>query len=222
MDKIKKQLSECALNFIEDGFVVGLGTGTTAECFIDVLAKKCKSGLSIKAVASSTASYMLAKKLDIKMIDVKEIDFIDVYIDGADEVDAKKNMIKGKGGALLREKILANSASKVIIMIDYTKYVNKLGKVLLPVEVTPFGYNLTKRNLEEMGYFSTNRIDIKSELVITENKNYILDIMLPHLLDDPLKEHNLIKSVPGVVDTGLFMDIADTILVGYEDKIDIL
>ncbi len=223
MDKIKKQLAQTALNFVEEDTIVGLGTGTTAEYFIESLAKKCNVGFSIKAVASSTASYNLAKKLNIEMIDLDKIDLIDVYVDGADEVDVKKNMIKGKGGALLREKILANSSSKVVIMIDHTKYVKKLGKVLLPIEITPFGCNLTKNNLEKLGYFSEFRKDKNSNLFITENKNYILDIKLPYLLDDPMKHHVLINSIPGVVDTGLFSDLADTVLVGYEQgKVEII
>jgi ribose 5-phosphate isomerase A len=223
MDAIKNQLAESALSFIKENSIVGLGTGTTAEVFIENLAGKCKKGFSIKAVASSSASYSLAKKLDIEMIDLDKIDLIDFYVDGADEVDFKKNMIKGKGGALLREKILANSSSKVIIMIDHTKYVKKLGKALLPVEITPFGSNLTKNNLKRLGYFSDYRMNKNSNLFVTENNNYILDIKLSYQLEDPIKHHILISSVPGVVDTGLFIDIADVILVGYpQGKVEII
>jgi len=223
MNEIKKKLGEVALSFIKEGAVVGLGTGTTATNFINTLAKKCSKGFFVKTVASSTDSFELAKKLNIPTIDLDKIDLIDIYIDGADEVDANKNMIKGKGGALLREKILANSSAKVLIMIDYTKYVKKLGKALLPVAITSFGYNLTKNNLEKLGYFSEFRKDENSNLFITENNNYILDVKLPCLLEEPMKHHVLIKSIPGVVETGLFIDFADTVLIGCKnDKIEVI
>lgn len=223
MDKIKKQLGEAALKFIKKDSIVGLGSGTTAEYFIHSLAKKCENGFSIKAVASSIASYNLAKKLNIEMIGIEQVDKIDIYIDGADEVDLKKTMIKGRGGALLKEKILANFSSKVVIMIDHTKYVKKLGNVLLPVEITPFGSNLTKINLEKLGYPSIYRLDKNSKYFITDNKNYILDIKLPYLLDDPKKHNDLIRSIPGIIETGVFIDLADTVLVGHaEDKIEII
>jgi ribose 5-phosphate isomerase A len=220
MDEIKQKLGETAANLIKDKSVIGLGTGSTAKYFIKSLAKRCSNGLSIRAVSSSKSSERLAKNLGMKIIDLEKINHIDVYVDGADEINSKKQMIKGRGGALLREKILANSSTKVIIIVDYTKYVEKLGAALLPVEVIPFGCNLTKNNLEKLGYISNFRKDRDSNLYITENDNYILDIKLQKLLDDPLKDHNLIKSIPGVVDTGIFIDLAKAVLVGYHDKIE--
>lgn len=223
MDNIKKQLGEKALDYIHKNMIVGLGTGSTSEFFIHSLAKKCQNGLSIKATASSITSYNLAKKLNIPIVEMNQIDHIDIYIDGADEVDFNKNMIKGRGGALLREKILANFASKIVIMIDHTKYVEKLGKVYLPVEITPFGAKLTKNLLENLGFFSEVRKNVNGNTFITDNNNYILDLKLQSLMDDPLKIHSLIKLLPGVVDTGLFIDLADTILVGHsESKIEII
>jgi len=217
MEKIKEELGQAAANLIENDTIVGLGTGTTAACFIDSLAKRCMEGLSIKALASSKASYELAKRLGMQLLDLSQIEFIDVYVDGADEVDHKKQMIQGRGGALLREKILANSSVKTMIMIDHSKYQEKLGKVLLPVEVTPFGCNLTKIHLEELGYESEFREDENADLYITDNNNYILDVKLSHLLDDPIQDHVVINSIPGVVETGLFIDLADTIIVGHAD-----
>nr|NGX30187.1 Ribose-5-phosphate isomerase A [Candidatus Anoxychlamydiales bacterium] len=176
MSEAKKHLAEAAANLVESGSIVGLGTGTTASFFIESLAKRCEKSLSIKAIASSNASEALAKKLNIDLIDIDKIDHIDIYIDGADEVDQKKQMIKGRGAALLKEKILAKFSKKTIIMIEEKKRVNKLGKVLLPVEVVAFASNLTKLELEKLGYHSDYRRDEKGNFLLTDNKNYILDL----------------------------------------------
>ncbi len=216
MSEAKKHLGAAAANLVESGSIVGLGTGTTAAFFIEALAKRCEKSLSIKAVASSNASTELAKKLGIDVVDIDKVDNIDIYIDGADEVDQKKQMIKGRGAALLKEKILAAFSKKTIIMIDEKKRVNKLGKVLLPVEVVPFASNLTKLELEKLGYFSDYRKDEKGSFLLTDNQNYILDLKLPHLLDDPTLVHKNIISIPGVIETGLFIDLADTIIIANE------
>jgi len=217
MNKAKKNLGEAASKLVENESIVGLGTGSTANCFIESLAKRCEKSLSIKAVASSNASYVLAKKLNINLIDIDKIDHIDIYIDGADEVDKEKQMIKGAGGALLKEKILASFSKKTIIMIEEKKLVDKLGKVLLPVEIVPFASNLTKLELEKLGYFSDYRKDKMGNNFLTDNKNYILDVKLPHLLGDPALVHKNIISIPGVVETGLFIDLADTIIIANEN-----
>ena len=216
MSEAKKHLAEAAANLVESGSIVGLGTGTTASFFIESLAKRCEKSLSIKAIASSNASEALAKKLNIDLIDIDKIDHIDIYIDGADEVDQKKQMIKGRGAALLKEKILAKFSKKTIIMIEEKKRVNKLGKVLLPVEVVAFASNLTKLELEKLGYHSDYRRDEKGNFLLTDNKNYILDLKLSHLLDDPDLAHKNIISIPGVIETGLFIDLADTVIVANE------
>nr|NGX32926.1 Ribose-5-phosphate isomerase A [Candidatus Anoxychlamydiales bacterium] len=191
-------------------------TGTTAACFIEALAKRCEKSLSIKAVASSNVSSVLAKKLGIDVVDIDKVDNIDIYIDGADEVDQKKQMIKGRGAALLKEKILAAFSKKTIILIDEKKRVNKLGKIFLPVEVVPFASNLTKLELEKLGYVSDYRKDGKGSVLLTDNQNYILDLKLPHLLDDPALVHKNIISIPGVIETGLFIDLADTLIIANE------
>ncbi|HEU64202.1 MAG: Ribose-5-phosphate isomerase A [Candidatus Anoxychlamydiales bacterium] len=216
MSEAKKHLAEAAANLVESGSIVGLGTGTTASFFIESLAKRCEKSLAIKAIASSNASEALAKKLNIDLIDIDKIDHIDIYIDGADEVDQKKQMIKGRGAALLKEKILAKFSKKTIIMIEEKKRVNKLGKVLLPVEVVAFASNLTKLELEKLGYHSDYRRDEKGNFLLTDNKNYILDLKLSHLLDDPDLAHKNIISIPGVIETGLFIDLADTVIVANE------
>lgn len=218
MELIKKALGEEALKFVENGNTVGLGSGTTASWFIKALAKKCSDGMKIKAVASSTESYNLAKSLGINLIDLNSVNDIDVYIDGADQVDENLQMIKGLGGALLREKILAYNSNKIIIMIEDKKYVKKLGKTKLPVEITSFGYHFTKNFLDENGFQSTIRRNKDGSIFLTDNSNYILDIELKELLEEPSNLHFMIKSIPGVVETGIFVDLADNILVGHENK----
>lgn len=217
MDEIKRQVALAAANLILDNSIVGLGTGSTANFFIEALSKRCLKGLNITAVASSKPSLDLAKKNNIKTLNLSDVKHIDVYVDGADEVDKDKNMIKGRGAALLKEKILSCFSKKVIIIIDESKKVKKLGKVLLPIEITTFGSNLTKMTLEKLGYVGEFRKD-NDKLFITENKNLILDVKLPHLLDDPKKHQETLLYVPGVVETGLFVEIADEIIIGYRDS----
>jgi len=217
MSLAKKNLAIAAANLVENNSIVGLGTGTTASFFIEALANRCQKSLSIKAVASSISSQSLAKKLKIQLIDIDKIDHIDIYIDGADEVDQNKQMIKGRGGALLKEKILASFSKKTIILIEEKKKVEMLGSVLLPVEITPFASNLTKIQLEKLGYFSTFRMSKENRLFITDNQNYILDLKLLHFLDDPKNAHETLISVPGVIETGIFIDLADTVIVANKN-----
>lgn len=230
-DLVKQKLGKMAADMIEDGSFVGLGTGTTAACFIESLAKRCEEdGLTITAVASSNASYELANSFGLDVYKIsnmnisKKEDFIDVYVDGADEVDDNFNMIKGAGGALHREKVLALMAKKVIIMINKSKKVDSLGFVDLPIEVTRFGYNLAKLELNEKGITETNlRKDHKENNYITDNGNYILDVKLPAFLDNPKNMHAALKEITGVVETGIFYDLVDVLLVGDEkgcEKID--
>ena len=223
MDLVKQALGQAALNFIKPNMLVGLGTGTTASHFIQAIAKRCEKGLKIKAVASSNESNLLAKNLKIPLVDISEIDTLDIYVDGADEVDINKQMIKGRGGALLKEKILANNSKKTIIMIEKKKYVEKLGKCQLPVEITKFAKNLTKNRLYKLGYSSKYRVDKNSDIFVTDDQNYILDIKLSNLIDDPKDISKKIKSIPGVVESGLFIDLLETLIIANSDaKIEII
>ncbi|NGX63462.1 MAG: Ribose-5-phosphate isomerase A [Candidatus Anoxychlamydiales bacterium] len=217
MSLAKNNLAQSAANLVQNNTIVALGTGTTAAFFIEALAKRCEKNLTIQAVATSSDSYNLAKKLNITLVDINKITHIDIYIDGADEVDENKQMIKGKGAALLNEKILANFSKKRIIMIEDHKYTQKLGKALLPVEITPFAYEITKKELEKLGYSSTIRKDNNSNFFKTENQNYIFDIKLPHLLDEPKKHQDNILAIPGVVETGLFIDLCDSLIIASKD-----
>ena len=215
MEQIKKNLGIKAAEFIKNNQIVGLGTGSTANFFIEALSKK---KINIKVVASSEDSYNLAKKLNIPLIEIENIDHIDIYVDGADEVDENKNMIKGRGAAFLKEKILASFSKKVLIIVDHTKMVTNLGKCPLPLEIIPFAKELTIQQLNRknlLGEFRKNN----SKLVITESQNYIYDLKLESLIDDPQKLENIIVQIPGVVETGLFLDMKPEILIGYENEI---
>lgn len=221
LEEIKERLGEKAASLIKDGMVVALGSGTTAAFFIENLAKKCRIGLNIKAVASSQDSLALAKKNKISLIDDSKLTHIDIMVDGADEVDPHKRLIKGRGGALLREKILASASKERIIIIDESKLVKNLGRAPLPVEIVPFGKNLTEKTLLSYGYKGVWRTH-NEKLLITENGNLIFDIHFTEERQNPEKDHLIIKSIPGVVETGFFFNLADKIIVGFNNgKIEI-
>lgn len=205
-----------ALESIKDGMKVGLGTGSTSSRFILHLIERCKKGLSIEAVATSAASEKMAREGGIPLLDIYEVDRLDIAVDGADEVDPKKRLIKGAGSALLREKIIAAMAKEMIVIADETKLVEQLGKMPLPVEIIPFGSAATKRHLEALGFYGRWRQGGKGRL-FTDNQNWILDIALPFPLEHPEKANELIRSVPGVVETGFFFNLATRIIVGKED-----
>lgn len=216
-DEIKDLLGKKAAELPQTGMVVGLGTGTTAQRFILHLAARCKAGLSITAVASSEHSAQLAKDHNIPLIPIDKVTAIDLTIDGADEIDGQRRMIKGGGGALLREKIVAYASRKVVILADATKVSEHLGHRRLPVEVVPFGSELTRRHIEALGLSSTWRTDKQGRLWKTDNGNYILDISFPGLLKNPEIEECRIVAIPGIVETGFFFDLADEALIGHPD-----
>jgi len=212
-EKIKHDIAEYVLKYIKNKMVVGLGSGSTVNYFIKALANKCANGLSIKTIASSESSWSLAEKCGLEVIDINDASRVHLTVDGADEVDHKKRMIKGGGGALLREKILASSSDHVIILIDETKYVPKLGKFPLPVEVALFGAPATKAKIEALGYECRFRIG-ENELFVTDNNNLILDIFLPSVIDNPEHVEEVLKNVPGVLDTGFFFNLAEKVILG--------
>ncbi len=174
----EKQLAaEYSVNFIEDGMIVGLGTGSTVALMLQKLAERIKAGLNISAVSTSQATSKLASSLGIKIIKLSEVDQIDVTIDGADEVDENLNGIKGGGGALLHEKIIASNSKKNVWIVDSSKLVKTLGKFPLPVEVVKLGYTHLCSKLEEIGYRPTIRMS-GNKLFITDDNNYIIDIKM--------------------------------------------
>ncbi len=217
--EIKKRIGEHAATLVENGMIVGLGTGTTAACFIQSLAERNRlERLNITCVATSIESEGLALSLGLRTVSIDSVSEIDVTFDGADEVDEKKRLIKGAGGALLREKILANSSGELVVMVDEQKLVTNLGKAKLPVEVTPFGHRFTKANLVSLGYTKIDlRLNADGSPFVTDNHNFIYDIYFSKLLKDPEKEEEKIRKIPGVIETGFFFDMAGPVIVGKAD-----
>jgi ribose 5-phosphate isomerase A len=215
LENCKKAVAEKAITFIKDGMIVGIGTGSTTYYFIEKLIKECKAGLKIQAVASSEQTMDIARKGEIPLLDTNSVTSLDIYVDGADEIDPEKRMIKGGGGALVREKIAATMSKERIIIVDESKLVSKLGRRLLPIEIIPFGSAATIHQLQLLGYKGTLRLRNNSPY-ITDNHNLIYDI---HLSDNvqPEMTHQQITSIPGVVDTGLFFNLAGRVVIGFLD-----
>jgi len=216
----KNVAAEKALDFIESGMIVGLGSGTTFRIFLHKLAKRINEGLKIKTVATSDETASLANSLGIKVTDFSKIDTIDVTIDGADEVDAELNGIKGGGGAHLYEKIIASASLKNVWMINSEKFVKRLGKFSLPVEVVPFGAEHTFKKLKEMDLHPNFRMN-SDKKYITDGKHFIIDV-------DISKKENMdeldkqLKSIAGVIETGLFLNLCSVAIIGRGDKSDVV
>jgi ribose 5-phosphate isomerase A len=212
-EEMKKQAAEKAVQYIEDGMVIGLGTGSTVEFAIKKIGEMVKEGLKIEGIPTSLKTKRLATELKIPLIELDDHTEIDITFDGADEVDSNLNLIKGGGGALTREKIIAYHSKKVIIIVDETKIVKGLGcDSFLPVEVTKFGWSATKKVLEGLGCTAELR-KIMDEAFITDNQNYIIDCDFGKITDPEALEKE-INNIPGVLDNGLFIGLADQVIVG--------
>ena len=219
-DEAKKRAAEHAIEMVRDGNIVGLGTGSTAKFAIEGLGRLVRGGLSIKGVPTSIATQRLAQEQGIPLIELNDIDQIDITIDGADEIDSAFDMIKGGGGALTREKLVGLSSTKRLILVDESKLVSKLGQShLLPVEVLPFAWKTAQRRLEELGGAATLRLRNEQPL-ITDNGNYILDCGFG-AIDNARELEGEIKLLPAVIECGLFIGIADTLVIGFEDRVEV-
>lgn len=216
-EKAKDAAGLKALEFVQDGMVIGLGTGSTAYFFIKHLIQRCQQGLKIKAVATSAASEKLAREGKIPMVDINHITSLDLTVDGADQIDSKKRLIKGAGGALMREKIIATMSQTMVVIADESKCVEKLGKCLLPIEVIPFGVEAIKQQITGLGYKGTWRTKQDGTFYLTDNQNRIFDISLPSPLNDPEQLHEELTVIPGVLATGFFFNLATYIVIGKDD-----
>lgn len=215
--ELKQRVGFEAAALIPDGALVGLGTGSTANCFIKALIQRVNDGLNIQAVATSEASYALALDGGITLLDVNDVEALDITVDGADEIDPQKRMIKGGGGALLREKLIASMSKEMIVIIDQSKQVKQLGAFGLPVEIVPFAYKSTLRRIEALGYEPTLRLGKELSPYVTDGGHYIADLRFPQLIKNPEETQQALSLLPGVVDTGLFLGIAGRVLVGLPD-----
>ena len=213
----KKEVGEKAVEYVKDGMVVGLGTGSTVFYTITKLGQLVQQGLTIKGVPTSDKTKQLAIELGIPMVSFDEIEQIDVAIDGADEVGPKLNLIKGGGGALLREKIIAAAAKTFIVVADSNKNVDSLGTFPLPIEVVPFGYEMTVKHIRGLGGNPKLR-QKDGNPFITDNGNYIIDSSFQEI-SHPRDLETSLNLIPGVVDNGLFVGMADVVITIKDKKL---
>ncbi len=214
---MKQQVGKVAAERVESGMIVGLGTGSTTAYMIQFLGENLQSGQlkDVKGIPTSFQSTVLAKKYGVPLTTLDEVDHIDIAIDGADEVDPQKNLIKGGGAAHTREKIVDSLAEQFIVVVDSSKLVNKLGSTfLLPVEVIPMAMNPVIRAIEKLGGQSELRMGVKKAgPVVTDQGNLVIDVKFDSI-DNPAELEKSLNNIPGVLENGLFVGVADIILVG--------
>jgi ribose 5-phosphate isomerase A len=218
MDALKRQAAARALEQVADGMKLGLGTGSTAKHFVDLLGEKVRAGMKVIGVPTSEATRAQAAQCGIPLTTLDEVDRLDLTVDGADEVDHALELIKGGGGALLREKIVATASDRMIVIADETKWVDALGRFPLPVEVIPFGLSATRRAMErafaeadvsgQMGV----RKGKDGHVFVTDGGHWIVDAHLGRIADPP-RLARLLNVIPGVVEHGLFIGLASTVIL---------
>lgn len=216
-DEDKKLAAKAAVELVTDGMVLGLGTGSTAVFAIKMLGARVKEGLKICGVPTSDSTAQLAKSLNIPVVTLDEHPVLDLDIDGADEVEPSLCLIKGGGGALLREKIVASASKQVVIIVDEHKIVRELGKFHLPIEVVPFALGPLEKTIRELGAKPVLRKK-DGEVFITDEKNWILDCDFG-LIENPRRLASTLSQIPGVVEHGLFIDMADLVIVSHNGQV---
>ncbi len=224
----KQKAAMHALGYVEEGMVVGLGTGSTAEHFVRGLGDRVAEGLAVTGVSTSVQTDELAESCGISLTSIDDIPSIDLTVDGADEVDDQLCLIKGGGGALLREKIVAAVSDRMIIIIDESKLVDFLGTFPLPIEVVPFGYSVTASKIRRIlinegcsGHDISLRKNKGGDAFVSDGRNYILDCACTNLIN-PRKLAERLNAVPGIVEHGLFIDLASSVIVGRNDRVDVI
>jgi len=217
-DQEKEAAARASLRFVKDGQIVGLGTGSTAAYFIQLLGEQVKKGLRITGIPSSERSWEQAASLGIPLTTLDECQQIDVTVDGADEVDPQLRLIKGGGGALLREKIVASATKQLVIVADATKRVPVLGKFPLPVEVIKFAQAVVVKKIEALGASVGLRLGAEGKPFLTDENNHILDCRFGQI-PDPDRLARQLSDMPGVVEHGLFIGMASVVLVANGSEI---
>ena len=217
-DQEKEAAARASLRFMKSGQVVGLGTGSTAASFIRLLAEQVKNGLRIRGIPTSVRSRELAESLGIPLTTLDECQEIDVTVDGADEVDPELRLIKGGGGALLREKVVASATRHLVIVADATKQVPRLGKFPLPVEVIRFAQALVAKKIAALGADVRLRLQANGTPYVTDESNHIFDCRFDEIADADNLARQL-SDMPGIVEHGLFIGMASTVLLAKGDEI---
>jgi len=213
----KKLAGEKAVEFVEDGMIVGLGTGSTVYWTILKLAERMKEGLKIQGVPTSKDTEKLADKLGIPLVNLSELSKVDLAIDGADEVNPSLALIKGGGGALLREKMIASISDRFIVVADESKFVQTLGTFPLPIEVIPFGWEITKKQIEKIGSMNPILRLNDNAPFITDNGNYILDCHMKNI-EKPGDLTISLNMIPGVVENGLFVNMCEAAIIARNNN----
>jgi ribose 5-phosphate isomerase A len=216
LEEAKRRAAEEAVKLVEDGMVVGLGTGSTAAYFIEALGRRVKEGLKVRGVPTSYQAYLKALEAGVPTARLEEVATIDLAVDGADEVDLALNLLKGMGAALAREKVVDSMALQLVVVVDETKVVRRLGETKpVPVEVLPFAYSYVAKKLKELGGEPKLRMagEVKDGPVVTDNGNFILDAKFPPI-QRPAELEEKIRRIPGVVEVGIFTGLARRAFVG--------
>lgn len=218
-ERMKQLACQHAAQEVQDGMVLGLGTGTTVYYFLQELGRMVRQGLRIAGVPTSIQTTQLATKLAIPLTTLDDHPDLDLAVDGADEVDGDLNLIKGAGGALLREKIVAASAARFLVVVDDSKMVQQLGERFpVPVEVVPFGHSHAIRALEALGARVTLRRGAEGQPWLSDNGNYIFDCHFGSIAD-PVALQQQLLAIPAVIDSGLFIGMTDTVLIGHAEGV---
>jgi ribose 5-phosphate isomerase A len=224
-DRRKQDAARRAIEFVEPGMRLGLGTGSTARHFVDLVGEKVAAGLDVRCVATSEATAAQAEALGIPLATLEELPELDLTVDGADEIDHELRLIKGGGGALLREKIVAAAYRQMAVIADATKLVRRLGAFPLPIEVVPFGLAATRRHLEravaELGLAGPIRLRGSAEPFVTDGGHYILDCSLGAIAD-PERLADTLSRIPGVVEHGLFIGYARTAVIAHAESVEVI
>ncbi len=221
-DTSKLNAAKEAVKLVKNGMVVGLGTGSTAKIAVDLLGKKLSEDFQIVGMPTSIQTENQANSLGINLIGIDDAETIDIAIDGADEVSPDLSLIKGLGGALLREKKVEKKAKELIIIVDESKIVEKLGVGFLPVEVSIEKHEQTKKDISELGCSAELRVEDNILPFVTDNKNYIYHCKFERGIDNPKELDKELMKIEGVVDTGLFIDMTTKVIVGNPDGIKII
>jgi ribose 5-phosphate isomerase A len=221
----KREAAERALELVAPGMKLGLGSGSTARDFVELVGKRVAGGLEIRCAATSEATEAQAKALGIPLSSLDELPELDLTVDGADEIDPKLRLIKGGGGALLREKIVASASKRMVVIADSIKLVPRLGAFPLPIEVVPFGLAATRRHIErafaQLGLAGPIRLRGGSSPFVTDGGHYILDCSLGAIAE-PEELSRILSPIPGVVEHGLFIGLARAAIIAGAEGVEVL